>query len=103
MDVRWCHRGRKDQVVRDRNVALVAVEELRLALPTVTHLWIRDRDDAVLGDLLFDPASSTAGRIRLDVLLNDPPQKIQGFLERRHLGLLARSARHPALERIDLP
>src|SRR5258706_9803345 len=99
--VGWLHGRREDQVVRDRDVSLVAVEELAPTLSAVTNLRILDRDNAFSADLFLDPAATRG--IGLDVLVHDSAQHLQRVFEWRHRRFLAGASRDPSLKRVDLP
>src|SRR5438552_16580474 len=71
----------EDQSIGDRDVPLVPVESLRLALATVAHLDIADRDDAIRRDALLD-FRSAIGRIWFGILLDHPPPERQVILQR---------------------
>src|SRR6185437_916489 len=92
----------EDQIVRKRDVSLVAIEELGLALAAVPHLRIGDRNDSALRDLVFDLAP-TGRRIWFDVLRDELAQHCERLLERWDLCRGCRALRDPRLEGVDLP
>ena len=68
--------------MNDREVALVAVEALRLGLAAVPHLFVLDGDTAVLGDAVPDTQAATAAWVGLEILIDDLVQGRDVFVER---------------------
>lgn len=72
----------------DPNVALVTMEELRLALAAVTHLGVLDGHTSVGCDALTNSRSFAPRGIRLEILSANLGKGVNVFLQRRPLHLL---------------
>ena len=84
-----------------RDVALVAVEALGLALAPVAHVLVLDRYAPVFGGPLAD-ARLIVGRVRVEVLLAQLPQRRERLGERRIVGVVAEDAFDPLFESVQL-
>src|SRR5665647_2670381 len=73
----WLAAPRLDQhgVEIDCEVALVAVEALRLGLASVAHVLVLDRDAPVLGDPMAGAHAATSIGARFEILADDLPQR----------------------------
>src|SRR5580658_2418210 len=96
-------RARENQfgVEVARDVALVAVEALRLALATVAHVLVLHRYAPVLRGPLPD-ARLIVGRVGVEVLFPQLPQRREWLGERRFAGVVAEDARDPSFEAVQL-
>jgi hypothetical protein len=82
-----------------RDVALVAVEALGFALATVAHVLVFDRDTPVFGGSLAD-ARLIVGRVGVEVLLAQLPQRREGLGQRWFVGVFAKDALDPLFESV---
>jgi hypothetical protein len=84
-----------------RDVALVAVEALGFALATVAHVLVFDRHAPVFGGPLAD-ARLIVGRVGVEVLLAQLPQRRERLGEWRVVGVVAEDALDPLFESVQL-
>src|SRR2546425_13204189 len=82
-------------------MALVSRKGAALALAAVAHIPVAERDAPVGRDAFADLRLAAPGRLRVEVLLPQLPERCEHLRDRRLSSALAQLLAHPLFERRD--